>query len=122
LIPLVINFLFADDAPEFKKITEEFFKLVEKQSYDVFISDIVIKEIDKTTDINKKENLLSIIEQYQLKKLPIDRDAEITVLAELYLSNGIIPKKKTEDALHIAYAVVFEMDVLLSWNFKHLAT
>jgi len=42
-------------------------------------------------------------------------------LAEVYINKGIIPKVKIEDALHIAYAVVFEMDVLLSWNFKHLA-
>jgi hypothetical protein len=25
------------------------------------------------------------------------------------------------DFLHIAYSTVFEMDVLLSWNFHHLA-
>jgi hypothetical protein len=24
--------------------------------------------------------------------------------------------------MHVAYATVFEMDVLLSWNFKHLAS
>ena len=35
--------------------------------------------------------------------------------------DGIIPKKKTADSLHIAYSTVFQMDILLSWNFKHLA-
>ena len=49
----VINFLFADDVPEFKKITEEFFEHVKEQRYHVFISDIVIKEIDKTLDRDK---------------------------------------------------------------------
>jgi len=54
-------------------------------------------------------------------RLTNNKDTEVSELAELYLSKGIIPKVKIEDALHIAYAVVFEMDVLLSWNFKHLA-
>jgi len=37
----VINFLFADDAPEFKEITKDFFEKYITE-YDVYISDIVI--------------------------------------------------------------------------------
>jgi hypothetical protein len=37
------------------------------------------------------------------------------------LEAGIVPKAKTQDALHIAVAVCSGADVLLSWNFKHLA-
>ena len=33
----------------------------------------------------------------------------------------IIPEKKIEDALHIAYVTFYEIDILLSWNFRHLA-
>ena len=32
-----------------------------------------------------------------------------------------MPSKKVEDALHIAISTVYEMDVLLSWNYQHLA-
>ena len=53
--------------------------------------------------------------------MPADKDAEVAKLAEVYMNKGIVPMTKVEDALHIAYAVIFEMDVLLSWNFKHLA-
>ncbi len=42
-------------------------------------------------------------------------------LADAYLRHQVVPAKKRDDALHVAYATVFEMDVLLSWNFKHLA-
>lgn len=118
----VLNFLFADDVPEFKKITEEFFEIVKiGKRFEVYISDVVINEIIKTNDIIKRNSLLSIIEDYHLIRLPNDKDVEISKLAEVYINKGIIPKVKIEDALHIAYAVVFEMDVLLSWNFKHLA-
>lgn len=118
----VLNFLFADDVPEFKKITEEFFEIVKIGTrFEVYISDVVINEITKTNDIKKRNSLLSIIKDYHLIRLPNDKDVEISKLAEVYINKGIIPKVKIEDALHIAYAVVFEMDVLLSWNFKHLA-
>lgn len=118
----VINFLYADDVPEFKKITEEFFFYVKAgKRFDVYVSDIVINEINKTNDEVKKQQLLSVIESYKLNKLSNNRDDEISTLTEIYLNKGVIPKNKIEDALHIAHAVVFEMDVLLSWNFKHLA-
>ena len=32
-----------------------------------------------------------------------------------------IPAAQREDALHVAYATVHGLDILLSWNFKHLA-
>jgi len=42
-------------------------------------------------------------------------------LANLYIKDKIIPEKKKEDALHIAISTVYDCDILLSWNFKHLA-
>lgn len=42
-------------------------------------------------------------------------------LATRYIEHGIIPAMKAEDALHVAYATVFELDVLVTWNFRHLA-
>lgn len=41
-------------------------------------------------------------------------------LAQLYLGAGVIPRKMTADAQHIAIATLAEVDVLVSWNFKHI--
>ncbi|MEW5947577.1 MAG: hypothetical protein AB1742_15415 [bacterium] len=41
----VWNFLFADDAPEEKAVTERLFKDVEAGKYDIFISETVNVEI-----------------------------------------------------------------------------
>ena len=38
----------------------------------------------------------------------------------LYILNKAIPSKYSEDALHIASAVLNNMDFLASWNFKHI--
>jgi NAD(P)-dependent dehydrogenase (short-subunit alcohol dehydrogenase family) len=38
-----------------------------------------------------------------------------------YVEQGIIPVKKNDDALHLAICTIHDIDVLVSWNFEHLA-
>ena len=119
----VINFLFADDAPEKRDLTKEFFDYyVRTGIYDVWISPVVIDEIQETKDDLKRTMLIEAIDKYELHVIDIEgANDEIRALSRLYIQGGIIPKKKIEDALHVAIATVFEYDILLSWNFRHLA-
>lgn len=119
----VINFLFADDAPEKRDITIDFFNnYVKTGIYEVFISPVVIDEINKTQDNKKKSLLLDVITDYNIKILDISENSEeIENLAYNYIDQKIIPERKIEDALHIAICTVFNIDILLSWNYKHLA-
>jgi predicted nucleic acid-binding protein len=121
----IINFLYIDDSPEYRKATEVFFEnVVRKNKIDTYISNIVIDEISKTKDENRKNILMETLEKYtSIKTLVANNEAlnEIAILGENYVKNGIIPQKKTVDSLHVAYSTVFQMDVLLSWNFQHLA-
>ena len=41
-------------------------------------------------------------------------------LAEAYLAAGVLPTRMRADAQHIAMATVARVDVLVSWNFKHV--
>jgi len=121
----IINFLKVEDSHEYQHITELFFEtVVATEKVDVYISKIVLEEINNTEDFNKRKELLDVFIKYPNIKTLIAEDdnvEEIAFLAKSYLDNGIIPHKKIADALHIAYSTVFEMDILLSWNFKHLA-
>ena len=38
-----------------------------------------------------------------------------------YISEGIIPQTKLDDATHAAVATVHRLDALISWNLRHLA-
>ena len=118
----VINFLFADDAQAHQAITLEFFDQRLEQ-FEVFISDVVLFEIGKTQDPGKKAVLFETVRKYNLTTIMVreNKMAEITLLADKYISAGVIPSRKRQDALHIAICTVFEFDVLLSWNFRHLA-
>ncbi len=50
----------------------------------------------------------------------IQLEAEARDLAEAYLSGGVLPSKMRADAQHIAIATLARVDVLVSWNFKHV--
>ena len=41
-------------------------------------------------------------------------------LAEAYLAAGVVPRKFTDDALHVAMVSVHGIRLIVSWNFKHL--
>jgi len=38
------------------------------------------------------------------------------------VKHGAVPPAKPDDARHVAYAFVAGMDVLVSWNFRHIAS
>lgn len=50
--------------------------------------------------------------------LRVDREA--LDLAAEYSRHGILPPRFRNDLLHIAMATVADVDVLVSWNFKHI--
>lgn len=47
-------------------------------------------------------------------------DAEANELAEAYIVGGVLTSKMRADSQHIAIATVGRVDVLVSWNFRHI--
>lgn len=116
----VINFLFADDAPLKREITIDFFEnYVAEGKFNTYISNVVMEELMRTSDLDKRDNLLNVLNKYEFTLLNLNEESEN--LGEIYVSKNVIPIKKIEDAYHLAIATVNKLDVLVSWNFKHLA-
>ena len=113
----VLNFYYADSSPKEKDATQELFREIKSKIYEAFISSIVIEEISKASEAKQKA-LVSLIEKYNL--MPLEIDEEIENLAKLYIQNRIIPQKYEADAVHIAVAVINDLDVIVSWNFEHI--
>ena len=80
------------------------------------VSEIVAAEVEVApAHVRKKfEELLDL----GAELLKIDR--EVLDLAGEYSRHGILPPKFRNDLLHIAIATVANVDVLVSWNFKHI--
>ena len=45
---------------------------------------------------------------------------EVIQLADRYIAEKVVRKTSLEDCRHIALATVNKVDVLTSWNFKHI--
>ena len=114
----VWNFAFASDAPVYQADTLEFFQKVRLGLFEVFYSEAVVEEVEKAPATRR-----DLIEKLLREIVPqiLEPRKEIQILADEYLDRGVLPKKSRVDALHVAYSTVYEMDALVSWNFRHLA-
>jgi predicted nucleic acid-binding protein len=102
--------------PEFATWSNGLFKDFENGIYRPVLSEIVAFEIEKapTEVIEKYFELLNC--QIEI----IDLTHEVTQLANVYLERQILTPKYLDDARHIALATVHNIDMLVSWNFRHL--
>lgn len=54
-----------------------------------------------------------------IRVLPVTSEA--ADLARLLVTSGLVPDIAAPDAVHIALASVYQIDFLVTWNFKHIA-
>jgi len=112
------NFLFADDAPEKKAITEQFFIWRQISTDEFYISELVLAELNRAK-APLRDKLFEAAVTLNATVLPITREAE--GLAGRYLTDGILPARFRDDAIHVAIAILNDIDVVVTWNMKHLA-
>ena len=87
-----------------------------RDSYDVFVSQIVVDECAAGGATAATERLNTIA---GLPLLNIKPEAEL--LAQFLMISHGIPPSEPRDALHIAIAAVNGIQYLLTWNFRHIA-
>ncbi|OGW50854.1 MAG: hypothetical protein A2Z50_02875 [Nitrospirae bacterium RBG_19FT_COMBO_42_15] len=113
----VPSFLFADDSPEKREVTIQFWDTLKLGLYDILISDILLTEISRS-EIPSPQELEDKLSEIVLEIVSVNED--VFSLAQKYVDEGIIPQTYQDDALHIALATYNEADALISWNFKHM--
>ena len=80
------------------------------------ISPYVIQEI-QGGDANAAKERIDAIRALAV----LETNAEIEAIADYLLLGGGLPQKARLDALHIACAAYHSVNILLTWNFKHIA-
>ena len=113
----IISHLDAPDAPDNETDTRRLWERIKTGEFEAFISPVVVLELDacpepKRSALAKWLQLIS----YTL----LQQTDEVLNLAAQYLKAGILPPKSTRDRLHIAYACVYNCDMIVSWNFSHM--
>ncbi|MEK7287690.1 MAG: hypothetical protein AAB091_03915 [Elusimicrobiota bacterium] len=97
--------------------TLELMKTMEDGNLTGCVSEVVIRELGQASE-PLRTSLLALVAKYKPRLLNLTQEA--AVLAKAYQARGVIPLNKTEDALHAAVASVYGVDVLVSWNYRHL--
>ncbi len=111
------NFALAEDVPVEREITLKLLDEVKNGKYEVFISEVVLREINRAPQA-KAVKLRDCIKKVNPEELILDEN--VFALAKEYIEKGVIPPKYEDDALHIAVASVSNLDVIVSWNFTHI--
>jgi len=113
----VLNFFFEDKDLEKANSTRELFREIRNGKFNAYISELVLREIGKTRGL-KRERLLSLINTYKIPWLEVT--PECMELTKKYMGREIFPSKYRDDGLHIAIATVHQIDVVVSWNLRHM--
>lgn len=98
---------------EFQEWTIKLFREFEKGVKIPVVSDLIIQEIE-----NAPKHVIAFFDSIKTERILLD--SESIQLAKNYVKEKAITAKSFNDALHIATATVNHIDVLVSWNFKHI--
>ena len=88
----------------------------QRQKYDLWTSQAVLDEAT-AGDIEAAQRRLSFLSDLPLLDIT---DAVIGV-AKAIMQSGLLPQKATRDSIHIGVASVNSIDILLTWNCRHIA-
>ena len=114
----VWSHLFAEDTPEARRDVEAFFAEGSAGRHEIAISSLVILELKRTKNEEKRNGLLDAVKRHQPRELTITDEA--TRLALRYVEQGVIPPSAMDDAVHVAVASVASLDVIVSLNMSHI--
>ena len=114
----VISYLDQQDAPEQMQETREVWERIKAGQYEVFISDVVLRELADCKEEAKRDLLIGHLAEIKYNLIAVDDD--IAKLAEKIVTKGVLKKKNIDDCQHIAAAILSDCDIIVSWNFKHI--
>jgi predicted nucleic acid-binding protein len=101
---------------EFEADTRKFFDRIFRKDFLVFFSEI--SETELFLAPNRVKELKNKIPADCYRYLELDDDSKY--LAQVYITEKILGPSSYNDAYHIALSTVNRLDVLVSWNFKHI--
>ena len=88
----------------------------QREKHELFTSQVVLDEIAGGEPAMAQQRLAVMAGIALLSSID-----EVETLTQRILDSGLLPPDADRDAAHIAFATEHEMDVLLSWNCRHIA-
>lgn len=101
---------------EFKEFTQPLFNRIMNNEFIILFSTMLDEELEfAPTQI---KTLVSKLDSGSTEFL-LDKDEAIDLATE-YIDEKVVGETSYADCLHIALATIYQADILVSWNFKHI--
>jgi predicted nucleic acid-binding protein len=103
---------------EFMADTRALWRLMERGSYRFYVSRVTMRELDGAPLPVREMATRTFSDPSRI----LNVSQEAFALAQAYLAAGVVPAKFGDDAAHVAVATCEGIGLIVSWNFKHLAS
>ena len=100
----------------FEEATKQLFQRLENKEVIFVVSTVLLKELENAPSHVKC--LLDNYDENSLEKVILTDEAK--ELANKYIAENVVGRTSLDDCRHIALATINKVDVLASWNFKHI--
>lgn len=100
---------------EFSTDTKMLFDEVSDGKYKLVLSDLTEKEL-----IDAPEIVKTLLNELKINFELVSVNQESIELANEYIKEKVIGQTSLDDCIHIATATINKVDLLISWNFKHI--
>ena len=104
--------------PALRAPTLEFLRRCASGDFVPYISRIVLDEIDEAPEAIQADISRQVADVHP-SMLPLSKEVEM--LADRFIDEGILPSRRHADGLHVAFAIVHGIELVVSWNYRHIA-
>lgn len=94
--------------------TKDFWKNID--NFELYFSNVNLEEIEAIRD----EKLRNKMKEFLINGKKLEITTEVERMKSIYINEELIPERFENDALLLALTTVHSIDILISWNFKHL--
>lgn len=101
---------------EFKTASLKLFDLIKDGRFILVLSGTTLEELNQAPA--RVQRVVMGLPEWAVERIFLTREME--TLRDAYLSAGVVGEASSYDAEHIACATVADVDVIVSWNFKHI--
>lgn len=103
---------------EFLTDTRALWRLMERGAYRFYTSRVTMNELQRAPLAVRELSARTFADSTRI----LNVSPEAFALAQAYIVAGVVPAKYTDDATHVAVATCEGIGLIVSWNFKHLAS
>ena len=101
---------------EFDEPTIQLFEKVKLGEIICVYSDLTTGELDNAPQTVR--DYFAVLPNQHLEFVRITDES--LLLAQQYIANKVVGETSLNDCIHIALATIHKVDILVSWNFKHI--